>query len=183
MTVLSVLRRSRRVAGALTSRSTAQIAAAPLIARSKPLLAQKDQSAIVPALSAPTRMTNSEAFVETLVAHKVDTVFGIVGSAFMDALDMFPAAGIRFVSVQHEQNSAHMADGYSRISGKHGVAIGQNGPGVTNSVTGIAAAYWAHSPVVMITPESATMTKGHGGFQECDTLNIFESVVKHQAHV
>ena len=110
-------------------------------------------------------------------------VFGIVGSAFMDALDMFPAAGIRFISVQHEQNSAHMADGYSRISGNHGVVVGQNGPGVTNSVTAVAAAYWAHSPVVMITPESASLTKGHGGFQESDTLSIFESVVKAQCHV
>jgi sulfoacetaldehyde acetyltransferase len=128
-------------------------------------------------------MTNSEAFVEALVAHKVTDVFGIVGSAFMDALDMFPAAGIRFISVQHEQNSAHMADGYSRLSGKHGVCIGQNGPGVTNSVTGIAAAYWAHSPVVMITPECASIGKGLGGFQEVDTLNVFESVVKAQCHV
>jgi len=128
-------------------------------------------------------MTNSEAFVESLVAHKVTDVFGIVGSAFMDALDMFPAAGIRFISVQHEQNSAHMADGYSRLSGKHGVCIGQNGPGVTNSVTGVAAAYWAHSPVVIITPECASIGKGLGGFQEADTLNIFESVVKAQCHV
>ena len=47
----------------------------------------------------------------------------------MDALDIFPEAGIRFVSVQHEQNAGHMADGYARISGKHGVCIAQNGPG------------------------------------------------------
>merc|ERR1719158_792269 len=128
-------------------------------------------------------MTHSEAFVETLRAHKVDTVFGIVGSAFMDALDLFPAAGIRFISVQHEQNSAHMADGYARISGKPGVVIGQNGPGITNSVTSIAAAYWAHSPVIMITPEGATLTKGKGGFQESDNLEIFKSIVKAQCHV
>ena len=51
----------------------------------------------------PYLMTHSEAFVETMVAHGVDTTFGIVGSAFMDALDLFPSAGIRFVSVQHEQ--------------------------------------------------------------------------------
>ena len=48
----------------------------------------------------------------------------------MDALDIFPEAGIRFVSVQHEQNAGHMADGYARISGKHGVCIAQNGPGM-----------------------------------------------------
>jgi len=128
-------------------------------------------------------MTNSEAFVEQLRAMEVKNVFGIVGSAFMDALDLFPDAGIRFVSVQHEQNSGHMADGYARMSGKHGVVIGQNGPGVTNSVTAIAAAYWAHSPVVMITPECGTMVKGLGGFQECDSMKIFEAVVKEQCHV
>ncbi|MFV2073686.1 MAG: thiamine pyrophosphate-binding protein, partial [Thermoanaerobaculales bacterium] len=57
------------------------------------------------------RISASEAFVETLVAHGVTDIFGIVGSAYMDALDLFPAAGIRFVSVAHEQNAAHMADG------------------------------------------------------------------------
>ncbi len=59
-------------------------------------------------------MTSSEAFTETLVANGLTNIFGIVGSAFMDALDIFPEAGIRFVSVQHEQNAVHMADGYSR---------------------------------------------------------------------
>jgi len=58
-------------------------------------------------------MTSSEAFVETLLANKVDVMFGIVGSAFMDALDLFGPAKIRFLSVQHEQNAAHMADGYA----------------------------------------------------------------------
>ena len=58
------------------------------------------------AATRPYLMTHSEAFVETMVAHGVDTTFGIVGSAFMDALDLFPSAGIRFVSVQHEQGGA-----------------------------------------------------------------------------
>ena len=105
-------------------------------------------------MSKNTRMTPSEAFVETLVAHGVTTVFGIAGSAYMDAMDLFPLAGIRLVSVAHEQNAAHMADGYSRVTNRHGVCIAQNGPGVTNFVTAIAAAYWAHSPVVAITPEA-----------------------------
>ena len=99
------------------------------------------------------RMTPSEALVETMVANGVTDVFGIVGSAYMDALDIFPAAGIRFIPTVHEQGSAHMADGYARVSGRHGVCIAQNGPGVTNFVTAIAAAYWAHTPVVAITPQ------------------------------
>jgi sulfoacetaldehyde acetyltransferase len=129
------------------------------------------------------RMTPSEAFVETLVAQGVKDVFGIVGSAYMDALDLFPQAGIRFISVAHEQGGGHMADGYSRVSGRHGVCIAQNGPGITNFVTSIAAAYWAHSPVVMITPETGSMTLGLGGFQETEQLPIFSRITKYQAHV
>ena len=134
-------------------------------------------------VSGRTRMTPSEAFVETLVAQGVTEVFGIVGSAYMDALDLFPAAGIRFVPTVHEQGAAHMADGYSRVSGRHGVCIGQNGPGITNFVTAIAAAYWAHSPVIAITPEAGTMSVGLGGFQEADQLPIFSKITKFQAHV
>lgn len=129
------------------------------------------------------RMTPSEAFVETLVAQGVTDVFGIVGSAYMDALDLFPAAGIRFVMVAHEQGAAHMADGYARVSGRHGVCIAQNGPGITNFVTAVAAAYWAHSPVVVVTPETGSMTLGLGGFQETEQLPIFSKITKYQAHV
>jgi sulfoacetaldehyde acetyltransferase len=133
--------------------------------------------------SSKQRMTPSEALVETLASRGVRHVFGIVGSAFMDALDIFPAADIRFIAVAHEQGAAHMADGYARISGRHGVCIAQNGPGVTNFVTGIAAAYWAHSPVVFITPESGSMTMGLGGFQETEQLPIFSKITKYQGHV
>ena len=135
------------------------------------------------ATGSKVRMTPSEAFVETLLAQGVKDSFGIVGSAYMDAHDLFPAAGIRFVSVAHEQNAAHMADGYSRVTGKHGVCIAQNGPGITNFVTAIAAAYWAHSPVVAITPESGSLTMGLGGFQETEQMPIFSRITKWQVHV
>src|SRR5689334_5888272 len=128
-------------------------------------------------------MTASEAFVETLVAHGVKDVFGIVGSAYMDALDLFPLAGIRFVMVAHEQGAGHMADGYARVSGRHGVCIAQNGPGITNFVTSTAAAFWAHSPVVVVTPETGSATLGLGGFQETEQLPIFSKITKYQAHV
>ncbi len=130
-----------------------------------------------------TRMTSSEAFVGTMVAHGVTDVFGIVGSAYMDALDIFEPAGIRFISVAHEQAAAHGADGYTRASGRPGVCIGQNGPGITNFVTAIAAAYWAHSPVVMITLQTGSMGIGMGGFQETDQMPIFQSITKYQVQV
>jgi hypothetical protein len=87
--------------------------------------------------SGPRRMTPSEAFVETLAANGVTDMFGIMGSAFMDAMDIFAPAGIRLIPVVHEQGAAHMADGYARVSGRHGVVIGQNGPGISNCVTAI----------------------------------------------
>ena len=128
-------------------------------------------------------MTPSEAFIETLVAHKVKDVFGIVGSAYMDALDLFPGAGIRLVSVAHEQNAAHMADGYGRVTNRPTVCIAQNGPGITNFVTAVAAAYWAHTPMVVVTPESGSLTAGHGGFQETEQMPIFSKITKWQVHV
>ncbi len=129
------------------------------------------------------KMTPSEAFVETMVANDVDTIFGIMGSAFMDAMDIFAPAGISLIPVVHEQGATHMADGYSRATGKHGVSIGQNGPGISNCVTAVAAAYWAHTPLIMITPETGTMGQGLGGFQEANQLPMFEEFTKYQGHV
>ena len=131
----------------------------------------------------PHKMTPSEAFVDTMVANQVTDIFGIMGSAFMDAMDIFAPAGIRLIPVVHEQGAAHMADGYARVSGRHGVVIGQNGPGISNCVTAIAAAYWAHTPVVIVTPETGTMGMGLGGFQEANQLPMFEEFTKYQGHV
>ncbi|MDR1857650.1 MAG: sulfoacetaldehyde acetyltransferase, partial [Desulfovibrio sp.] len=75
------------------------------------------------------KMTPSEAMAEVLVQEKVTHVSGIVGSAFMDLLDLFPAAGIEFISVRHEQTAGHMEDAYGRLTGRAGVVTGQNGPG------------------------------------------------------
>lgn len=136
-----------------------------------------------PTASGPQDMTPSEAFVETLAANGVTDMFGIMGSAFMDAMDIFAPAGIRLIPVVHEQGAGHMADGYARVSGRHGVVIGQNGPGISNCVTAIAAAYWAHSPVVIVTPEAGTMGIGLGGFQEANQLPMFQEFTKYQGHV
>lgn len=137
----------------------------------------------LPATTGPQEMTPSEAFVETLAANGVTDMFGIMGSAFMDAMDIFAPAGIRLIPVVHEQGAGHMADGYARVSGRHGVVIGQNGPGISNCVTAIAAAYWAHSPVVIVTPEAGTMGIGLGGFQEAKQLPMFQEFTKYQGHV
>ena len=129
------------------------------------------------------KMTPSEALVETLLAEGVQHVFGIVGSAFMDALDLFPAAGIRFIPVAHEQAATHAADGMARVTGRPQTCIGQNGPGIANFVSAMTAAYWAHSPVVALTPETGTMGIGLGGFQELDQMPMFEKSTVYQVRV
>jgi sulfoacetaldehyde acetyltransferase len=126
------------------------------------------------------QMTSQEAFVEALRVQGVKFAFGIVGSAFMPSLDVFERAGIRFVDVAHEQGAAHMADGYTRANGEIAVCIGQNGPGITNFVTAVAAAYWNHTPMIVVTPETATKTQGLGGFQETRQLPYFEEITCHQ---
>ncbi|MGI9025593.1 MAG: sulfoacetaldehyde acetyltransferase [Burkholderiaceae bacterium] len=146
-------------------------------------MSKKSTLATRSAVTGVQKMTPSEAFVETMVANGVTDIFGIMGSAFMDAMDIFAPAGIRLIPVVHEQGGAHMADGYARVSGRHGVVIGQNGPGISNCVTAIAAAYWAHSPVVMITPETGTMGIGLGGFQEANQLPMFQEFTRYQGHV
>ena len=129
------------------------------------------------------KMTPSEALVETLAAEGVQNVFGIVGSAFMDALDIFPDAGIRFIPVAHEQAATHAADGLARVTGRPQACIAQNGPGAANFVSATVAAYWAHSPVVAITPETGTMGIGTGGFQELDQMPMFQKQTVYQVRV
>ena len=129
------------------------------------------------------KMTPSEAIVETLLQEGITHISGILGSAFMDMLDLLPTAGIRFIGVRHEQSAAHMEDGFARVSGKAGVVIGQNGPGITNMVTSVAAANQAHTPMVVISPSAGTPTVGWDGFQECDQVSIFKAITKETVRV
>lgn len=129
------------------------------------------------------RITGSEAFVEALRQEGVDNMCGIVGSAFMDPLDLFPAAGIRFIQVRHEQSAALMAEGYARATGRPGVCIGQNGPGVTNLVTGVASAALNHTPLVVITPAVLSTAIGSKAFQEVDQMRMLAPLVTWQTQV
>ncbi|WP_308621208.1 sulfoacetaldehyde acetyltransferase [uncultured Desulfovibrio sp.] len=124
------------------------------------------------------KMTPSEAMAEVLVEEGVTHVSGILGSAYMDLLDLFPAAGIDFISVRHEQTAGHMEDAYTRMKGKAGVVIGQNGPGITNYVTAVATANMAHTPMIVISPSAGSASVGWDGFQECDTWDIFKPITK-----
>jgi acetolactate synthase-1/2/3 large subunit len=130
-------------------------------------------------LNAPTRLTGAEIVWATLVGEGVSTVFGYPGGAILpvyDALRKFP---IHHVLVRHEQDAAHMADGYARASGKVGVAMATSGPGATNLVTGIATAMLDSIPMVCITGNVPSKVLGTDAFQEVDITGITLPVTKH----
>lgn len=135
-------------------------------------------------------MTGSEQLVATLAARGVDTVFGIVGSGFIDPLDLFGAAKvdgrrpIRFIDVKHEQSAVHMADGYARAKrGAIAAVMGQNGPGISNMVTGVATASYNHAPVLVVSPQAGSTTFGWRGFQEMDQMPLFAGMTRYAVDV
>ncbi len=130
-----------------------------------------------------TKMTTEEAFVKVLQMHGIEHAFGIIGSAFMPISDYFPKAGITFWDVAHETNGGLICDGYTRATGKMGMAIAQNGPGVTGFVTAIKTAYWNHTPMLLVTPQAANKTIGQGGFQEVEQMAMFSEMVCYQEEV
>jgi len=129
------------------------------------------------------KMTTEEAFVKVLQMHGIEHGFGIIGSAFMPISDLFPKAGITFWDVAHETNGGLICDGYTRATGKMGMAIAQNGPGVTGFVTPIKTAYWNHTPMLLVTPQAANKTMGQGGFQEVEQMALFKDMVCYQEEV
>jgi len=130
-------------------------------------------------LTAPTRLTGAEILWATLVGEGVTTVFGYPGGAILPAYDALRKFPIRHVLVRHEQGASHMADGYSRASGKVGVCLATSGPGATNLVTGIATAMLDSIPVVAITANVSSKVLGTDAFQEVDITGITLPVTKH----
>jgi sulfoacetaldehyde acetyltransferase len=129
------------------------------------------------------KMTTEEAFVKVLQMHGIEHAFGIIGSAFMPISDLFPKAEITFWDVAHEANGGLICDGYTRATGKIAMAIGQNGPGVTGFVTAVKTAYWNHTPMLLVTPQSSNKTIGQGGFQEIEQMALFRDMVCYQEEV
>src|SRR6266513_1187148 len=125
-------------------------------------------------------LTGAEIVVKCLQAEGVEYVFGYPGGAVLFIYDeLFKQDKVKHVLVRHEQGAIHAADGYSRSTEKIGVALVTSGPGVTNSVTGIATAYMDSIPMVIITGQVPTHAIGLDAFQECDTVGITRPCVKH----
>ena len=125
-------------------------------------------------------ISGGKAVVECLKAHNIKYVFGLIGSATMELFDaLYDEESIKFIDVRDERTGTHMADAYARASGSHGVIIaGQNGPGATNLVTGVAQAKAAFSPLLSIAGAISTEHHGKDAFQEVDQQKLFEPITK-----
>ncbi len=123
--------------------------------------------------------TGGRAVVELLKAEGVRHIFGIVGSTFLDVLDtLYDDSSVEYINVRHEQAAAFMADGLARVTDRPGVCLVTSGPGATNLLTGVAAAYVAHSPVVVLVGGIALDHYLKDAFQEYDLVGMFRPVTK-----
>lgn len=123
-------------------------------------------------------MIAADAIVKCLEAEGVEYVFGYPGVAICPFYDSILNTNIKTILVRQEQNAAHEASGYARITGKVGVAVVTSGPGATNLITGIATAFADSIPLVCITGQVDSNLMGSDVFQEVDVSGACESFVK-----
>jgi len=126
-------------------------------------------------------LSGAEIVIQSLIDQKVEYIFGYPGGAVLDIYDALKTSKtkINHILVRHEQGATHMADGYSRSTGKTGVVLVTSGPGATNSITGIATAFMDSIPMVIISGQVALHLIGYDAFQECDMIGISRPIVKH----
>jgi acetolactate synthase-1/2/3 large subunit len=128
-------------------------------------------------------MTTGDAIVEALIAHGVDTVFGIPGAHMYDFNDALArrSDAIRFITARHEQGAAYMAFGYAKSTGRVGVYTVVPGPGVLNSAAALCTAYGAIAPVLCITGNimAHLIGRGRGQLHELpDQLALLSGLTK-----
>src|ERR1700761_9412415 len=125
--------------------------------------------------------SGGEAIVNGLVAHGIDTVFGLPGAQIYGLFDAFHQAQLKVIGARHEQACGYMAFGYARSSGRPGVFSVVPGPGVLNAGAAMLTAYGCNEPVLCLTGQvpSAYIGKGRGHLHEMpDQLATLRSFVK-----
>ena len=124
-------------------------------------------------------MIGAEAIIKCLEAEHVTTVFGYPGVAICPFYNSILESDIRTILIRTEQNAAHAASGYARVTGEVGVCAVTSGPGATNVITGIATAFADSIPLVCITGQVNSELLGSDVFQEADVTGAVESFVKY----
>jgi len=123
-------------------------------------------------------LTGGELVARVLKEAGVGHVFTLCGGHILPIYDGCLTEGITILDVRHEQAAAHAADAYARLTRNVGVAIVVPGPGVTDAVTGVANAYAARSPVLLIGGAAPLALRGLGALQEMDQVSLMRSITK-----
>ncbi len=124
-------------------------------------------------------ITVAQAMVKALEKENISTVFGYPGAAICPFYDALSKSEIKHVLVRHEQNAAHSANGYARMTNSPAVCIATSGPGALNLITGIATAYMDSIPLVVITGQVSSSLLGRDVFQEADITGAVEPFSKY----
>src|SRR6195256_6570245 len=135
---------------------------------------------------AMTQSTGGEAIVDGLVAHGVDTVFGLPGAQIYGLFDAFQQAQLKVIGARHEQACGYMAFGYARSTGRPGVFAVVPGPGILNTSAALCTAHGCCAPVLCITGQvpSAFLGRGRGHLHELpDQLATLRSLTKWAARI
>ena len=130
------------------------------------------------------KITGAEALMLSLKAEGVTTIFGYPGGSIMPTYDALfdytrgEKKCFEHVLVRHEQAATHAAEGFARVSGKVGVTLVTSGPGVTNTLTGVADAMMDSTPIVVIAGQVGTAVLGSDAFQEVDLVSVSQPITK-----
>lgn len=126
----------------------------------------------------PTTISGGHLVAKALKAEGVDTIFTLCGGHIIDIYDGCVDEGIDVIDVRHEQVAAHAADGYARITGTPGVAVVTAGPGTTDAVTGVANAFRAESPMLLIGGQGALSQHKMGSLQDLPHVDMMQPITK-----
>src|SRR5262249_42725379 len=120
----------------------------------------------------------AEAFVRTCAQLRIDTIFTLVGDHLNEVLAAAARAGIRIVDFRHESGATHAADAWARIHRRPALSLVTGGPGHTNSLTGIATAQLAGSPLIAVSGSRPSTMAHRQAFQDIDQVGMTRPVVK-----
>ena len=129
-------------------------------------------------------ISGSEILMESLKAQGIKTIFGYPGGSIMPVYDALydytygDKKAFDHILVRHEQGAIHAAQGFARVSGEVGTVIVTSGPGVANTLTGIADAMIDSTPIVVIAGQVGVGVLGTDAFQELDLITVAQPICK-----
>ncbi|MDP9376645.1 MAG: thiamine pyrophosphate-binding protein [Actinomycetota bacterium] len=128
-------------------------------------------------------MSGGHLVAKALKAEGIDAIFTLSGGHIIDIYDGCVDEGIKVIDVRHEQVAAHAADAYARVTGKPGCAVVTAGPGTTDAITGIANAFRAESPFLLIGGQGALNQHKMGSLQDLPHVDIMKPITKFASNV